>query len=136
MDQHLEQIFNKVKGKGETVDTTLFMSQFSNYGILADDPRMKGLRNKVEELQDTVISKSKFFELIHKDASEIEQMLFNPKVIPNFQAFKQSVRAIYQECLQNNKGQLPDYIPELANADKSKFGVSICSIDGQRFSLG
>jgi len=29
-----------------------------------------------------------------------------------------------------------DYIPELANIDPNKFGISICTIEGKQFEIG
>ncbi len=34
------------------------------------------------------------------------------------------------------QGQVADYIPELGNVDKERFGLSVCLIDGQEFSCG
>jgi hypothetical protein len=42
--------------------------------------------------------------LIHKDAAEIEKLLFDKKVIPEFEEFKKSIRDIYQECKSNSGG--------------------------------
>ena len=39
-------------------------------------------------------------------------------------------------CLSNTSGKPADYIPQLARADTTKWGVSLCTIDGQRFSVG
>ena len=36
----------------------------------------------------------------------------------------------------NNSGKVADYIPELAKKNPNDFGVSICSIDGQRLNFG
>ena len=33
-------------------------------------------------------------------------------------------------------GQCSSYIPTLEQAGEDKWGVSICTIDGQRFSIG
>ena len=33
-------------------------------------------------------------------------------------------------------GTPAQYIPQLAKADVSKWGVSVCSVDGQRFNIG
>ncbi len=32
--------------------------------------------------------------------------------------------------------QPASYIPQLARVPKEKWGISICSVDGQRFSIG
>ena len=71
------------------------MSLFYKQGILKDDPRISNIRKKVEQLGENILSKDKFFELIHQDASEIEQLLYNQKTIPDFESFKQSIKAIF-----------------------------------------
>jgi len=34
------------------------------------------------------------------------------------------------------KGKTADYIPALANADLNKFGISVCTVNGETFSIG
>jgi glutaminase len=36
----------------------------------------------------------------------------------------------------NTEGTLGDFLPEFAIQNAEKFGISICTIDGQRFSIG
>ena len=43
---------------------------------------------------------------------------------------------LYLRCLSNTSGKPADYIPQLARGDPTKWGVSLCTIDGQRFSIG
>lgn len=57
-------------------------------------------------------------------------------IVPEFQGFAAKVKSIYDECNKNTSGAVADYIPELANADPKDWGVSVCTIDGQRLNIG
>ena len=46
------------------------------------------------------------------------------------------ISILISSCKSETGGKPADYIPQLARADPDKFGVSVCSIDGQRFSIG
>ena len=43
---------------------------------------------------------------------------------------------IILRCLGETSGVPAQYIPQLARGDPTKWGVSLCTIDGQRFSIG
>jgi len=47
-----------------------------------------------------------------------------------------ALKEIYDETKDNDQGALADYIPELAKANPKTFAVSICTVGGQRFSIG
>ncbi|MBP2351011.1 glutaminase [Kribbella aluminosa] len=53
-----------------------------------------------------------------------------------FREFARGVEAIYADVLPNRDGANADYIPTLRDADPEKFGIAICTADGQTFSIG
>ncbi len=46
------------------------------------------------------------------------------------------VKKIYNELKDLDEGEVADYIPELANVDPKKFGISVCTIEGEQFDIG
>jgi len=46
------------------------------------------------------------------------------------------IKEIYNELINEEGGDVADYIPELANVDPKMFGVSVCMINGDTLNLG
>lgn len=57
-------------------------------------------------------------------------------VIPDWSTFTTDMTYHYYEVAGINEGANAEYIPILREADSDKWGLSICSTDGQRFSIG
>lgn len=57
-------------------------------------------------------------------------------LISEFPAFKEAVEDLYNQCKSNMNGKPADYIPELAKGPPKNWGVSICTIEGQRLNIG
>lgn len=66
----------------------------------------------------------------------VSRALRNQLIIPNWTEFTAKIREIFEECRSEEAGNVATYIPQLARADPNRWGLSICTIDGQRFSLG
>ena len=54
----------------------------------------------------------------------------------DFQQVQQIIEDIYHEVLPNDGGNVADYIPQLGKVNPSLFGISIATVDGQKFSIG
>jgi glutaminase len=74
--------------------------------------------------------------LICDRISIIERLLVNELIIQNFKEFKTEIKDLYETCKLNKEGNISNAIPELEKANPESFGVSVCSIDGQRYNIG
>lgn len=57
-------------------------------------------------------------------------------VIPDFLNFTKDIEDVYWKCKSNNDGKVASYIPQLSRMNPDYWGVSVCTVDGQRFSIG
>lgn len=57
-------------------------------------------------------------------------------VISDFSLFTTELDKLFSEVKEIGGGENATQNPHLAKLDRTKFGLSMCSVDGQRFSLG
>ncbi|CAG0892433.1 unnamed protein product [Darwinula stevensoni] len=57
-------------------------------------------------------------------------------VIPEFVQFTCKIEETFRLCSENKDGKVASYIPQLAHMNPNYWGVSFCTVDGQRFSIG
>ena len=57
-------------------------------------------------------------------------------VVPDFSAFTADVDRIYDLTAPNQKGDVAQYIPQLAAVNPDQFGVAVCTVDGQQYAKG
>lgn len=50
--------------------------------------------------------------------------------------FVRGIQEIHDGLLDDRSGAVADYIPTLRDADPEKFGIAICTADGQTYSIG
>ena len=46
------------------------------------------------------------------------------------------LQQVMDECVDNERGAVADYIPQLAEADPERFGMAITMTDGETYELG
>ncbi|KAM3719809.1 putative glutaminase [Dirofilaria immitis] len=136
----------KCSKKPEEASLGKLLSVLRSFGIREDDPRLKHTIEKMREYElqieddcDTrhcLLNKEQFKECIRPSINLIAQTLRNDLIIPCWGEFTAKIKEIFDECANIHEGKVADYIPQLARVDPKKWGLSICTIDGQRISYG
>jgi glutaminase len=57
-------------------------------------------------------------------------------IVPDFTDFRSRISNIFEYCREIDGGEVATYIPQLARVDPEMYGLGVCTIDGQQFSLG
>ncbi|MEO3770667.1 glutaminase A [Micromonospora sp. B9E7] len=109
-------------------------------GILETDPRAAEvwavLRSTPGVEAQARIDLARFTALCKTGGGVIEKSLRGDFIIPDFAALRMEILAIYEGLRGADEGQVADYIPQLGRVDPEKFGIALCTVDGQRFAAG
>lgn len=132
--EHYSDLFKAFASDG-FVSRSGLMRIFEESGILDDDLRAKKIIAAINKSEDR-ISEEAFHAIVDLSPALFEQVLDGSLVIPHFKNFCAELTTIFDEINENRGGTLPTYIPQLERVDPDKFGFSICTVDGQRFSIG
>ncbi|KAK3087653.1 hypothetical protein FSP39_008800 [Pinctada imbricata] len=89
-----------------------------------------------DSLGSTFIDRNLFKECIQDNIILITKALKNSFIIPDFPSFRHNIDQIYWDLRANRTGQVATYIPQLARMNPEYWAVSICTVDGQRHSIG
>ncbi len=106
-------------------------------GFKLEDSRLKESMAALGKYRvDEKIFYEEFCQIIRPDILLIERALQGNLVIPDFQDFCRDLEVIFELTKENRSGEVASYIPQLARVNPEQYGVSLCTIDGQRFSIG
>ena len=103
-------------------------------GLKRDDDRLRYVMEQL--LEDDTPMMFGEFEKIRKKWNLIDRALTNQLVLPDFEGFCGDVYEIYEDTKKDRSGANADYIPQLASVNPELYGVSVCTIDGQRYDCG
>ena len=113
------------------------LDAISRAGLSRDDVRLRETMKGLEPYSPRdQLSCQKFCELVRPNILLVEQALQDNVVIPDFVKFCAELERIFEETKENLQGKVADYIPQLSRVDPELYAVALCTIDGQRFSLG
>ncbi|KAF0696733.1 Aste57867_12535 [Aphanomyces stellatus] len=119
------------------VNVSTLLTTLRENGLLENDPRLKQLVENVKLLgADATLSYEQYRYMTESGAILLEKALARALTIPHFNSFCDELIDIFEDSKQNKAGHIATYIPQLANVDPEKFGMAVCTVDGQRFSLG
>ncbi|CAH8593275.1 unnamed protein product [Heterobilharzia americana] len=144
-----ESLFDLVKKDGsELIDAYDLIELINSAGISLCDPRLTEFTNALKELQGNknnqnmiqgkslTLNREKFKIVTKENLHMLLRILTNDFCIPDFQSFESEIQAIFNMCKDNNDGNVASYIPELKQVNPNYWGLSLCTVDGQRLSMG
>ncbi|XP_076877625.1 glutaminase liver isoform, mitochondrial isoform X2 [Brachyhypopomus gauderio] len=119
---------------GGRVSTDRMFETLWSCGILRTDPRIKGCYALMRKLQDAdgAVSRSTFHRCVTGFVSFILKALQGRFVLPDFSTFTEETQKLFTKCKQLSSVKEK----EEGNENAGTWGVSICTVDGQRLSLG
>ena len=113
--------------------------------------------NSMSSVEELKLDPQVFRNLLIENIVLVNKVLENSFVIPAFSAFCEQISVIFEkvgnltticsvarfshsfknfQCKSNTDGAPADYIPQLASFGPQHWGAAICTIDGQRYSIG
>ncbi|XP_034111628.1 glutaminase liver isoform, mitochondrial isoform X3 [Drosophila albomicans] len=125
-----------------------FLAGLKTTGIRRTDPRVRELMDNLKKVhklnnyetgssaETQHLNRETFKAVVSPNIVLIAKAFRQQFVIPDFSSFTKDIEEIYCNCKSNTLGKLADYIPQLARYSPNFWGVSICTVDGQRFSIG
>lgn len=130
-----ENIYDYVKQDDGCVNKAKFIEDLKVRGLLTDDPRLSEFVQAAEKAPSHM-EKEMFVACISRNISVIENAFTDSNIVSNFEAFAGTLQNTYNMCKENDSGAMADYIPQLAKQNPDHFGLSVCTIDGQRLNIG
>ena len=120
------------------------LEELKQAGLRADDPRVERavswtLNNTgtpFEPGQPEWLDLDQFRTVVREPV--IRRALQGQLAVPpsEFAQLSRGVEQIYADLLDERSGEVAQYIPTLRNADPERFGIAICTADGQVFEIG
>ncbi|KAK3512598.1 hypothetical protein QTP70_017203 [Hemibagrus guttatus] len=134
-------LFHTITDGQDRIPISHFISAIKSTGLLTSDPRLRDcmdkLRQAVRESNGDVMMDHKLFRRCVGGNIVLLSQAFRKKfIIPEFETFVTVINQIYNRAKQQHEGQVADYIPHLAKFSPSLWGISLCTVDGQRHSIG
>jgi len=113
------------------------LTRLERSGLRTDDPRIaEALAGLTGADGSRQLSFAQFKALAQHNSSLIRRAVEGNLAVPDFAALSADITRMYGELLSVRSGSVADYIPQLKRVDPDQLAISLCTVDGQRFSIG
>ncbi|XP_068169106.1 glutaminase liver isoform, mitochondrial isoform X2 [Antennarius striatus] len=129
-------LFDGFTSKGR-ISVNQFFEAIWNSGLHRSDPRLRECYHHLRRLQDAegTVDRNTFHRCITGFVSLILKALQGRFVIPDFSTFNEETQKLFSRCRQLSPIQVGAGDGK-ESMDSTRWGLSICTVDGQRLSLG
>lgn len=130
LDHECQTLLNEwLPDPAACLNTARLWQVLQRQGLQPDDPRLRDLPASSD------LDQAALHALLAEN-SLLRQALSGALCVPDFDSFSTDLRHIFAQVQSRSEGQVANYIPQLARVNPEAFGLAVCTIDGQRFSLG
>ncbi|XP_060913584.1 glutaminase kidney isoform, mitochondrial-like isoform X1 [Labrus mixtus] len=134
-------LFYTITEGQEMIPLSQFISAMRKTGLLTSDPRLRDCVHQMrlstrDSIGPVMMDKKLFRRCVGNNIMLLTKAFKKKFIIPNFEEFTKQIDQMYESAQQQETGQVADYIPQLAKFSPDLWGVSVCTIDGQRHSVG
>ncbi|KAF7208157.1 glutaminase 2b [Nothobranchius furzeri] len=136
-----DMLFYTITDGKEQVPISYFTAALKKTGLQPSDPRLKESTEKLrqavkESVAEVMMDRDLFHRCFGGNVVLLIQAFRKKFIIPEFDSFAQKIDEIYKTVQKQRDGKVADYIPQLAKFSPELWGVSLCTVDGQRHSVG
>uniref|UniRef100_A0A671R3K6 glutaminase n=1 Tax=Sinocyclocheilus anshuiensis TaxID=1608454 RepID=A0A671R3K6_9TELE len=134
-------LFYTITQGEEKISVGRFLAALRSTGLLTSDPRLKDCMRQIHQaVQESVGTAMMDQELFRKCVGSnivlLSQAFQRKFIIPEFEAFTSLINHLYYSTQAQKGGKVANYIPQLAKFSPDLWGVSLCTVDGQRHAIG
>ncbi|XP_037829795.1 glutaminase kidney isoform, mitochondrial-like isoform X2 [Kryptolebias marmoratus] len=133
-------LFYTIAEGQEKIPAHKFTTALKSTGLRTGDPRLKEcmemLKVTLKTTSDGALDRHLFKKCVQSNIVLLTQAFRKKFVIPDFQTFCAHIDDLYENAKNLSGGQVADYIPQLARFSPDLWAVALCTVDGQRHTVG
>uniref|UniRef100_A0A8C2J5L2 glutaminase n=1 Tax=Cyprinus carpio TaxID=7962 RepID=A0A8C2J5L2_CYPCA len=134
-------LFYTITQGEEKISVARFLAALKSTGLLTSDPRLRDCMRQIHQaIQESVGTAMMDQELFRKCVGSnivlLTQAIQRKFIIPDFESFTSLINHLYYNAQAQKGGKVANYIPQLAKFSPDLWGVSLCTVDGQRHAIG